>query len=1262
MKTWIIFDRNGLAKCEAHKLEYSGEFLGACSVNVEIASPTPIGFEIGDYLEYRGERFEMNYDPSVVKQASAGAHGESFLYSGVVFNALSDELTRCEFLDYVPSDNELHYSSLPTFSFFAENVKVLAERIQVNLDRIYTGAKKWSVNIHGERTEAKNVNVTISNQSCWDALGLVKTLFGENFIVRGRTITIGTSGIVMGSTLTYGKGNGLCKIERNAESNQKIITRLRAYGSTRNMSPSYYRSLGMQVFGEVIWIVDREATDHLKCYLNIPYEEGLFADNGNVTVKINGVEASATITKHEVKDEFEGCCVLYAASPELFAVTQDGMKAYFTSGVNKHRFPHSNKEYLENVPNNMAVMHLMLPSFPNETLDPYLDSKHIDVLGVREGTVFFDGSNGLEEIYPTMEGMTAEDLKVSGVDVEAEGNLDEVVSAELIEDDGVPANVNDIPPFQITLKDIGFDINQYWGTSQPTISMKDGMCGGREFEIQSCKKEGANYVLTCNRSEDSSLGLFFPYKDYPIRTGDKFVLLNLEMPDVYVQAASQRLLKAAQDYLKKHDYVRYNYIPSVDNIYMARQHDEAIANGGVSIHDTIKEGDFLLFEDEDLGIMGSVTISSLRIKEDTSSSLIPEYDIVLQEEKTLGTIERIQNQINNIEAGGVVGSVNTEQVQGIVEAVGKRKFLSKERDDRTKHSLGVGKDLTVGGNLASDNFVQGDTMGVGWSVYRDANGNFVVETDRMIVRKDMFVNELVVNQDTYNKGSIFYVKAGCTITRVVEYDNFYRCYYDNQGKARYSGFVVGDQARCQRYDQSYKDLVKYYWRLVVGVGDDFVDLSKVMTEYEGSGVPEEGDDIAQLGNRTDKTRQSAIVISPDNGGSVVVWAGIDSFELSDKNMVGMGVNIDTGRAYLYGYGDMYFGDRRASSYMKYNPEDGLELRGSLSVGSKLPDGREVDDFVGNVDRMDEDLSTVKEMTDKDYTIWFFEYEPTLENKPAVDWTTEEEKALHEQDMFYYREQGKAWRFESGNWVEITDQDTLRALELITQTRNELSNFDYLKDAMKDYTTKIEGGLLMTSLVAVQNDKEEVEAFLNGSDFAKDNTHGKLLLAGGIPEGSENIEDRAKNATTRIFEDGHVVLGSADVKGLITAKSMNLSVTDGGGEENPTDLTTSSGFRLEGHYRLPLLANNTFTELVGLWISPVTRVPRLCTILCNDALIEVLYYNGTIYNGVSQINISHEGGFIKASMMGHQYSEWGGQCWNLNIEKSSDVYVEIISHA
>ena len=67
---WMIYDKTrSTVRCIAHKLQYSGTWMGECFVTVDITSPSPIDFAIGDYLEYRGERFEMNYDPSVVKKA-----------------------------------------------------------------------------------------------------------------------------------------------------------------------------------------------------------------------------------------------------------------------------------------------------------------------------------------------------------------------------------------------------------------------------------------------------------------------------------------------------------------------------------------------------------------------------------------------------------------------------------------------------------------------------------------------------------------------------------------------------------------------------------------------------------------------------------------------------------------------------------------------------------------------------------------------------------------------------------------------------------------------------------------------------------------------------------------------------------------------------------------------------------------------------------------------------------------------------------------
>lgn len=93
----------------------------------------------------------------------------------------------------------------------------------------------------------------------------------------------------------------------------------------------------------------------------------------------------------------------------------------------------------------------------------------------------------------------------------------------------------------------------------------------------------------------------------------------------------------------------------------------------------------------------------------------------------------------------------------------------------------------------------------------------------------------------------------------------------------------------------------------------------------------------------------------------------------------------------------------------------------------------------------------------------------------------------------------------------------------------ISDLDYLSDAMKQGHTIFDNGLVMTSLVAVgdtENPSEaEVVAFMNGSDFAEDTEHGKLMHALGIPppiEGEDkNLEERSKEAKTRMYEDGCV---------------------------------------------------------------------------------------------------------------------------------------------
>lgn len=1015
--SWTIYNKTGqIAKCKIHQLEYNGEFMGECSVVCTIKSESPIEFAIGDYLIYRGERFEINYDPTILKKASKNSTGDAFTYDNVKFNSLSDELARCDFLDYVPNDNNIHFTSLPKFSFFASSISNLAERIQVNLDRIYTGNKKWTVIVHPEYVNKKNINISVDTINVWDALALTNSEFEANFIIRGREITIGTAGIAVDNIFKYGKGKGLYEIERNAEADQKIVTRLRAYGSTRNMPDRYYNKLSGSSVGNYL-------------------------------------------------------------------------------------------------PNNMAVDNLMLPGFPETTLDPYIDSDNIEKLGIREGTIFFDGSQeGLEEIFPSIEGMTAQQLEDAGITVSIDpgdnGNLDEVYSAEQLTDDGQADNKGEIEKgnFTVTLKDIGFDINNYLLGETATLSMKDGMCGGRDFEITKCEKHGNKYILTCTRVYDDGIKLFFPYKNYNIKSGDKFVLLDISMPDVYIKAHSQRLLSSAKKWLAKNDYIRYSYIPKVDNIYMARQHDDAVANNQTSIHDTIKEGDLMLFEDDDLGISGSIIIDSLSIKE--GDDMIPEYEITLKEEKIVGTLEKIQNQIDSIVSGGQGnGGYNSEQIKSLIKAFGSNFFLRKDKDDRTPHKLSSDKAFEIG------KFVSGSTGGI--IMVDKETGQTYAEVDKLKVRMKAYFESLEI-QNVNSVGGKIVLTPGGAVTLIDVWtkgtieqtpilsmadgnpilladgselqlmdketvdngvpEGVYRCFFlaEQDGVEVENRFRAGFQIQSKNFNiqkpGEYQQVANhYYWRLCVGASKEpinvgiyklhYIDLSMADCDT-GSDIPAKGDTVAHLGARikwkgidnkdvTDESNidaQNAIVFSSTDvfSPSVTLYHGIDSYSYLNKEYVEYGVDKTNNKAFFHVYGDAYIGDRDGNSFVKFTQGEGVELKGKLSVGTTIGNGDTIEDalkkasekYIEDLDPLKEyikqEIDNIQNQVDGAIETWFYDPAPTLENLPASDWDTDEKKNNHLGDLYYSKE-GKAYRFQYEQekgwyWNAITDTDIVKALE------------------------------------------------------------------------------------------------------------------------------------------------------------------------------------------------------------------------------------------
>ena len=196
-----------------------------------------------------------------------------------------------------------------------------------------------------------------------------------------------------------------------------------------------------------------------------------------------------------------------------------------------------------------------------------------------------------------------------------------------------------------------------------------------------------------------------------------------------------------------------------------------------------------------------------------------------------------------------------------------------------------------------------------------------------------------------------------------------------------------------------------------------------------------------------------------------------------------------------------------------------------------------------------DMESVKEQTDREYTIWYADTEPTLENEPAVNWNTDELKALHEQDLYFSDTLGRAWRFISGAWVEITDARTIAALEKAQQAMDKASDFDYLKATFSPNENVLQGGVIMSKLVSVVNEENQVEAFINGSDFAADEEDGKLIFAGGVPEtasdGSNDLEKRAAEAGVKFYESGAGQYANGNVRwtkeGITYRKAPDLIV-------------------------------------------------------------------------------------------------------------------------
>lgn len=331
-------------------------------------------------------------------------------------------------------------------------------------------------------------------------------------------------------------------------------------------------------------------------------------------------------------------------------------------------------------------------------------------------------------------------------------------------------------PFTIIVKDMGFDFNAAISTGEePMVSMTSGRCVGRNFTISdnptkvTVTKGGKTYKgwqLTLTRAQDDTINTYYPSATDPLAEDDHFVLLNIEMPDVYIKMAEVRLLIAATNYLKDNCETQFSYIPTLNDIFVQNDFDkmEEAGTPEKSVYWKLYAGLMFPFrgipettepdEDEVLPRI-DITIEQMTIKE--GEGLTPKIEIKLNSDVQQTTMQRITTAVDRIYNGSIFsqgggGGSSLAAIYSAIQDYVTPRFLSKKLDDeaagRIKFLKGLQSVLEAEfGTFHRERALLGDDRDTGAAISPDGTGDFINLIVRGLVRGELNVEDLLKVKD-----------------------------------------------------------------------------------------------------------------------------------------------------------------------------------------------------------------------------------------------------------------------------------------------------------------------------------------------------------------------------------------------------------------------------------------------------------------------------------------------------------------------------------
>ena len=892
--------------------------------------------------------------------------------------------------------------------------------------------------------------------------------------------------------------------------------------------------------------------------------------------------------------------------PPIYRATK-GAERFYEAINNKYKKPDSTEYY----------------HFPN----PY-------VSGAPNEYIFKD-----ENIKPTLEGIENASGALMGsiLDVAFDDDDNDTLRDDAEEDN----DKNDSLKYQHSYFYIqlhifngayGFNLFQHASQTDPmTIQMTSGPCNGCKFKIQAVEftdptglksyknpvqsedpdgliVEGGydekvsqsnfqewqqntqtNEIWICVQKDAETFGVLMPNQSHNYRpnVGDTFNIINIDLPQPYITNAEERLKDAGLKFMAENNEEKFTFDIKASSVFFAENPDILAA---IDEYVRLK----VIYN----GTTYEQYVDSFDI-EYKEGNVLPSVSISLTDELAVG--ESFVSQIVNSTAKltSDASTAATGGRGGLTTALADERYLNKQKADRSKFRIASSDGFEVG------SFVSGTRGGLFF--IDPVSGNSYIEVDELKVRLKAVFEELEISRITSVRGKQILSPGGSIrISHVEDTGALYRCYFkasEDETNAECS-FKSGDLVICRSFNittgVNQDASNRYYWRRVVTVNNaaSYIDILKQDSDPASTDIPRAGDIICQLGSKTDVARQSAIVLSTKdlNAPSVTLYNGIDDYSIDNKAIIeyGMDKNKTPPRPFFHCYGDMFIGPRGKSTYIRFTPENGVEIKGKLTVDSMIGD-KSIDDHIKEVSPpIDEDalkalidstissrLQDLQDQIDGVVEIWYKTASPSTSNAPASEWTTSEELEKHIGDMYYDVSQGRAYMWSKvqqstdvyvHTWVEITDSATISAIKGILNTistpwsghrrvftktptvpyevgdlwlndgsllrckqgRRETQTYyfnDWETTVVYDNTvTTIDGGIVTSGTIQVGGDDGHIKAGITGNGTADNSVR--------VWAGAEFA--LRSQAPCRIMQDGSVVMTKADITGKITANSGEIA--------------------------------------------------------------------------------------------------------------------------